>query len=60
MTRGFSYLTLNPGPKLRKIREDQQKEAKAPTQLIGEAWLSVGAAIKEALEVTRARISSPR
>lgn len=60
MMKGFNYLTLNPAPKLRKMREDQQEATKAPAQLIGEAWLSVGTAIKEALEDTRARISSLR
>lgn len=60
MMKGFSYLTLDPSPRLRKIREDQQRRAKDPAQVIAEAWLRVGEAIREALQVTRAKTSSPQ
>jgi hypothetical protein len=60
MMRGFSYLTLDPSPRLRKMREDQQRAAKEPAQVIAEAWLNVGQAIKESLQATRAGMSSPR
>jgi hypothetical protein len=58
--KGFDYLTLDPSPRLRKRREDQQRAAKDPTQVIREAWLSVGAAIRGALQATRPRSSSPK
>ncbi len=60
MMKGFRYLTLDPSPRLRKMREDQQRAVKGPAQVIAEAWLNVGEAIKEALQVTRVRTSSPR
>jgi hypothetical protein len=58
--RGFDYLTLDPSPRLRKMREEQQKAAKDPVQVIREAWLSVGAAIREALHLTSGGTSSPQ
>ena len=57
--KGFDYLTLDPSPSLRKMREDQQKTAKDPAEVIREAWLSVGAAIREALQATRPKSTSP-
>jgi hypothetical protein len=57
--RGFDYLTLDPSPRLRKLREDQEKRAKDPAQVIREAWSSVGIAIREALQVILSRNSSP-
>ena len=58
MTRGFSYLTLDPSPRLRRVREAQEKAAKDPTEVIREAWSTVGTALREALQTTRNRISS--
>jgi len=59
MTSGFRYLTLDPSPRLRKMREAQERAAKDPTEVIREAWLTVGAAIRGALQITRSKISSP-
>jgi hypothetical protein len=59
MTRGFSYLTLDPSPRLRRLREAQERAAKDPAEVIREAWLTVGTAIREALQMTRSKISSP-
>jgi hypothetical protein len=58
--KGFDYLTLDPSPRLRKMREDHQKTAKDPAQVLREAWLSVGAAIREALQATRPRSTTPQ
>jgi hypothetical protein len=57
--KGFDYLTLDPSPRLRKMREAQQKAAKDPAQVIREAWLSVGAAIRGALQATLPKSTSP-
>jgi hypothetical protein len=59
MTKGFDYLTLDPSPRLRKMREAQEKAARDPAEVIREAWLTVGTAIREALQVARSKISSP-
>lgn len=60
MLRGFRYLTLDPSPRLRKLREDQQRATKDPAQLVAEAWLSVGEAIRVALRSIRGRMTSPQ
>jgi len=39
------------------MREAQEKAAKDPAEVIREAWLSVGAAIREASKTIRARNS---
>ncbi len=59
MMRGFDYLTLDPSPRLRRMRVEQQRSANDPTQVIREAWLSVGAAIRQALQLTSGKINSP-
>lgn len=59
MTRGFRYMTLDPSPRLRKMRLAQERAAKDPTEAIREAWLTVGTAIRQALQITRNKISSP-
>jgi hypothetical protein len=56
--RGFDYLTLDPSPRLRRMRVEQQRTAKDPIQVIREAWLSVGAAIRQALQVTSGKSNS--
>jgi hypothetical protein len=56
--RGFDYLTLDPSPRLRKLREEQSKRTADPTEVVRQAWLSVGAAIAEAFRVTRETDSS--
>jgi hypothetical protein len=58
IAKGFGYLTLDPSPKLRKMREEQQKMTADPTESIRRAWQSVGAAISEALRVTSTRANS--
>jgi hypothetical protein len=60
LLRGFDYLTLDPSPRLRKMREDQQRAAKEPAQLIAEAWLNVGQAIQGTLQAIEAGMSSPQ
>lgn len=59
LTRGFDYVTLDPSPRLRKMREKQEKAAKDPTEVIRAAWMCVGAAIRDALQITQAENSSP-
>lgn len=44
LARGFDYLTLNPGPRLRKFRARQ-----AEPDRFTEAWKIVGEAMREAL-----------
>jgi hypothetical protein len=44
LARGFDYLTLNPAPRLRKIREQQMRH-----DPFREAWRIVGEAIVEAI-----------
>jgi hypothetical protein len=58
--RGFAYITLDPSPRLRKMRENQQQAAKSPAQIVGEAWLSVGDAIRRSLENARSRNTFPQ
>jgi len=58
VTRGFDYLTLDPSPRLRRMRESQEERAKDPAEMIREAWSSVGAAIREASRIILARNSS--
>jgi hypothetical protein len=58
MTRGFRYLTLDPSPRLRGMREAQGRAAKDPTEVIREAWLTVGTAIREALQIAHSKMSS--
>jgi hypothetical protein len=55
---GFKYLTLDPSPRLRKMRETQQKTTSDPTEVVRRAWQSVGAAITEAVRGTYTRDSS--
>jgi hypothetical protein len=43
---GFSYLTLNPAPRLREVRERLGRH-----DAFTEAWRTVGRAIREALEI---------
>jgi hypothetical protein len=59
IVKGFSYLTLDPAPRLRRMREEQQKMTMEPTEVVRRAWESVGAAITEALRVTSTRANSP-
>lgn len=56
--KGFDYLTLDPSPRLRKMREEQRKRTADPTEVVRQAWLSVGAAIAEAFRITRETTSS--
>jgi hypothetical protein len=58
--RGFDYLTLDPAPRLRKMRKEQEKRTAEPAGVVRQAWLSVGAAIAEAFRVTRDSPSSRR
>jgi hypothetical protein len=58
IARGFDYLTLDPSPRLRKFREEQEAKSANPAQLLKEAWESVGAALHEAIRMTRERINS--
>ena len=56
--KGFDYLTLDPSPSLRRMREEQAKNTQDPAEVVRQAWLSVGAAIREALQITRRQASS--
>jgi hypothetical protein len=58
MTRGFDYLTLDPSPRLRKLR-DEQGEKPEPAEVIRQAWQSVGAAIAKAFRITREAARPP-
>jgi hypothetical protein len=54
IVKGFDYLTLNPSPRLRRVREELGESASDPAEVVRRAWLSVGAAIMEALQTIRA------
>ena len=58
LAKGFGYLTLDPSPRLRRMREEQEKNTQDPAEVVRQAWLSVGAAIREALQITRRQASS--
>jgi hypothetical protein len=58
LLKGFDYLTLDPSPRLRKVRQEQRKRTADPTEVIRQAWLNVGAAITEAFRMTRETTSS--
>jgi len=58
--KGFDYLTLDPSPRLRKMRNEQQQRVADPAQILRQAWLSVGAAMTEALRITREKLSPSR
>jgi hypothetical protein len=47
LQRGFGYLTLDPGPRLRRLREQQL--AADPAATIRAAWSPLGRAIETAL-----------
>jgi hypothetical protein len=51
--KGFDYLTLDPSPRLRKMRDEQKKRTVDPTEVVRQAWLSVGAAMAEAFRIIR-------
>jgi hypothetical protein len=55
--KGFDYLTLDPSPRLRKMREEQTQRAADPAEVVRQAWLSVGAAMREALRISREKLS---
>jgi hypothetical protein len=55
VARGFDYLTLDPSPHLRRIREERQLRASDPAMIVKQAWLKVGAAITEALQLMSQR-----
>jgi hypothetical protein len=57
--KGFDYLTLDPSPRLRKMREEQAKRTTDPTEVVRQAWLSVGAAIAESFRTIRETTSPP-
>jgi hypothetical protein len=54
VTKGFSYLTLDPSPRLRKLREGLEKSTPDPAEVVRQAWLRVGAAIREAMQIVGA------
>jgi hypothetical protein len=47
LRRGFGYLTLDPGPRLRRLRDQQL--AADPAATIRSAWSPVEQAIEKAL-----------
>jgi hypothetical protein len=54
IVKGFDYLTLDPSPRLRRMREELGKSTPDPAEVVRKAWLTVGAAITEALRIIRA------
>jgi hypothetical protein len=52
LTRGFDYLTLDPGPRLREFRNRQ-----AQSDPFTDAWTIVGKAMREALKMIMQRSS---
>lgn len=50
---GFDYLTLDPSPRLRKMREEHEKRTTDPATVIRDAWMQVGTAIAEAFRTIR-------
>jgi hypothetical protein len=57
--KGFSYLTLDPSPRLRKLREEQENRKTDPTEVVRQAWQKVGAAIADAFRITRETSTPP-
>ena len=53
LARGFDYLTLDPSPRLRKMREERRQR-----DPFAEAWKSVGEAIAEAIRIVATKIKS--
>jgi len=51
LSRGFGYLTLDPGPRLRRLRDQQQ--AIDPEDTIQSAWSPVEQGIRAALRPGR-------
>ncbi len=60
LRKGFEYLTLDPSPRLRRLREEQRTRLSNPNEVVMRAWLRVGVALKEALRTTRKDTNSPR
>lgn len=58
IAKGFGYLTLDPSPRLRRMREDLEKSTPDPAEAVRQAWLRVGAAITEAMRIVRASSQS--
>jgi hypothetical protein len=53
LQKGFDYLTLDPSPRLRKMREDRRQR-----DPFAEAWKSVGEAIAEAIRIVAKKVKS--
>ncbi len=53
LTRGFSYLTLDPSARLRRLRENQATE-----DTLAQAWIMVGNAIREAIRIIAKTVRS--
>jgi hypothetical protein len=59
IAKGFDYLTLDPSPRLRKMRKDQARGMTDPAEVVRRAWQSVGTAIAEAIRTTRETSNPP-
>jgi hypothetical protein len=57
LLRGFGYLTLDPSPRLRRLREQQQSTD--PAMTIRAAWSTVGGAIATAFRLVRENKQHP-
>ena len=49
LAKGFDYLTLDPGPRLRRLKEAQLSSD--PAETLQEAWLTVRRAMAKALRI---------
>lgn len=59
ITKGFVYLTLDPSPRLRKMRDEQEQKMSDPAEVVRQAWQRVGEAMTTALRATRNRVNPP-
>lgn len=60
IAKGFDYLTLDPSPRLRKMRLEQEKTMADPAQVVRQAWQRVGEAMATALRITRDTVSKQK
>ena len=51
LQKGFDYLTLDPSPRLRKMREERRQ-----SDPLTDGWKSVGEAIAEAIRIVARKV----
>ncbi len=59
IAKGFGYLTLDPSPRLMRMREERKTRSTNWELTVRQAWLSVGAAIRTALQASQNQARSP-